>query len=102
MIGGLIGFVLPPFLFGFSLAVLDSADAIPAVIQILIPIALAIAVPVALFLAINRRWGQGTTEQQQMLPTVRVMCIIALALYGIGVVVIGGCIALLIGAYQDV
>lgn len=99
--GLLLGFfiaILPAGIFGTLLAIFTNVDAWPG-LQVLVAIVSAIVIPVAIFLLVSNRLKDGTAEQQSMRTAMRIIVFIALGTYALGIIVVGACIALLVGSY---
>lgn len=90
--------LLPAVLFGVFYAILVNVD-ISAAIQVLVPLILAIAIPAALFFLMSSKLKDGTPKQETLRTAMRIIVFVGIGTYALGGLVIGGCIALLVGAY---
>lgn len=98
MLGLGFGLLGPLVIGGFLLAILTSTS-LPGAIQVLVPIIVASVGTIAIYLLVVNKLDTNSPNQAAMRTALVVTGWISLAVYAVGLLLVGLCFAVLLGAY---
>ncbi len=98
LFGLFLGLLVPPIIFGLLISILGSIGT-PDVVTIVVPIIVAAGVTIAAFILIIKQMDRSMPKQAAIRTAMLATGYTSIGIWAIGVLLIGGCIALLAGAY---
>lgn len=97
-IGFFLGLILPVLTVGVLAGIFASLG-LPAWFQVLVPLAAGVGGPIMAFRAVTSRLDTGRPDDMTKRRSVVVSGYTALGLWAVGFLLVGVCVALLVGAY---
>ncbi|MGI9594771.1 MAG: hypothetical protein ACR2QK_01345 [Acidimicrobiales bacterium] len=98
LFGLFLGLLVPPIIFGLLASILDSFGS-PGVVTILVPAVVAVGVTVGAFVLIIKQMDRSMPKQAAIRTAMLVAGYTSLGIWAVGLLLVGACIAIFVGAY---